>query len=58
MSQEGKELLGKEKLGDTRQETARRSGSKPAPKRGVTMAKTLEEGTVVAYGACINNDTF
>lgn len=43
--QEGKELLGKEKLGDTRQETSKRNASKPTPKRGVTIAKTVEEGT-------------
>lgn len=49
-AKEAKDLLGKEKLGDTRQETARRSAGKPTPKRGVTMAKTLEEAKYLLEG--------
>ncbi|KAL8578204.1 hypothetical protein ACOMHN_040965 [Nucella lapillus] len=49
-AKEAKDLLGKEKLGDTRQETARKSTGKPSPKRGVTMAKTLEEAKYLLEG--------
>ncbi|XP_076472263.1 uncharacterized protein LOC143301760 [Babylonia areolata] len=49
-TKEAKDLLGKEKLGDTRQETARKSSGKPSPKRGVTMAKTLEEAKYLLQG--------
>ncbi|KAK7093891.1 nucleolin-like [Littorina saxatilis] len=49
-AKEAKDLLGKEKLGDTRQDTAKRTANKPAPKRAVTMAKTLEEAKYVLEG--------
>ncbi|XP_025081486.1 nucleolin-like isoform X3 [Pomacea canaliculata] len=49
-AKEGKELLGKEKLGDTRQETAKQNANKAAPKRGVTIAKTVEEAKFMLEG--------
>lgn len=43
-AKEAKELLGKEKLGDTRQETKRKTpAAKPAMKKTSTMAKTIAE---------------
>ncbi|XP_050413586.1 uncharacterized protein LOC126828048 [Patella vulgata] len=42
-AKEGKALVGGEKLGDTRQETKRKS-DKPQPKREGTIAKAVQEG--------------
>ena len=44
--QEAKGLLGGDKLGDTRQETAKqkKAAKKPAIKRNNTIARTLAEG--------------
>jgi len=42
--QEAKVLLSGEKLGDTRQETQKKGAKPTAPKRSLTIQKTLEEG--------------
>ena len=39
-------MLGKEKLGDTRLETKRKTATKPSMKKTNTIAKTIAEGTI------------